>query len=644
LKKVFYILLFAATCLSLSAQETEISPKKKKKAWNPSEYLQIYSLDNHLGLKTIGQRDSMLNNFANSTAENDYSILNASTGTMGAPLQSQIYFDQTRDDNFLFSLPYDAYFLSPERLPFFNTKVPYATLNYRCHGTGATAESDFDGIFSINANKNINVTGYINYMRGRGLYNSQATRRIRSGIWGYYNGKWYSANVRFMYHNFDADENGGIQKSEYLTNDSLRGNLDPVQIPINLTNEAKSRYKSHYVTYQQKVHLAHIKQEVDSGKYEYKPIASILHTFNWTQNQKRYRESTPAPSGFYPISYTKGLTLDSALYNSINNTIGFQVNEGFSKYFPLNFIAYIQHHYLQYGYLNEGKMHKQSENEFWVGATLSKETGKNLLFNATAEVYAFGSTPGDFHISADVSTAWDIQENDEITFYANAKFCGITPSFFEEKYISRYYSWENHFKQKIKTSASAKFLWTNKFVDLGVGVNFDNETNHVYFNTDSTNFSQHSAPIQILAGNIDFNIHANIFHLDNKVIYQWSSNQDIVPLPTLSMYNNLYFQFALFKKALKLQVGVDMYYNTAYFAPIYNPALGIFQTQGAKKEQVGNYPLLSAYLSAKIYTARIFVKYYHFNASFMNHNYFSMPKYPYYNDRIQFGVSWNFYD
>jgi hypothetical protein len=87
-----------------------------------------------------------------------------------------------------------------------------------------------------------------------------------------------------------------------------------------------------------------------------------------------------------------------------------------------------------------------------------------------------------------------------------------------------------------------------------------------------------------------------------------------------------------------------MYYNTAYFAPIYNPALGIFQTQGAKKEQVGNYPLLSAYLSAKIYTARIFVKYYHFNASFMNHNYFSMPKYPYYNDRIQFGVSWNFYD
>ena len=86
---------------------------------------------------------------------------------------------------------------------------------------------------------------------------------------------------------------------------------------------------------------------------------------------------------------------------------------------------------------------------FCSDGVISKETGKNLLFNATAEVYAFGSMPGDFNISADVSTAWDIQENDEITFYANAKFCGITPSFFEEKYISRYYSWENHFKQKI---------------------------------------------------------------------------------------------------------------------------------------------------------------------------------------------------
>lgn len=60
-----------------------------------------------------------------------------------------------------------------------------------------------------------------------------------------------------------------------------------------------------------------------------------------------------------------------------------------------------------------------------------------------------------------------------------------------------------------------------------------------------------------------------IFHLDNEVTWQKSSNETVLPLPQLSLYHNFYILTKLAKKVLTVQLGVDVRYFTKYNAPAY---------------------------------------------------------------------------
>ena len=100
--------------------------------------------------------------------------------------------------------------------------------------------------------------------------------------------------------------------------------------------------------------------------------------------------------------------------------------------------------------------------------------------------------------------------------------------------------------------------------------------------------------------------------------------------------------FRMFKKTLQTQIGAEMDYHVAYYAPAYMPSIGAFYNQ--KEVKVGNYPLVSAYIAFRLYQARFYFKYYHLNAELSNHKYFSMAHYPLYGSRFQMGFVWYFYD
>lgn len=55
---------------------------------------------------------------------------------------------------------------------------------------------------------------------------------------------------------------------------------------------------------------------------------------------------------------------------------------------------------------------------------------------------------------------------------------------------------------------------------------------------------QHSGNIQIFSATLRQNFKLGILHLDNEITYQKTSNQDILPLPELVLYHNLYLKFA----------------------------------------------------------------------------------------------------
>ena len=130
------------------------------------------------------------------------------------------------------------------------------------------------------------------------------------------------------------------------------------------------------------------------------------------------------------------------------------------------------------------------------------------------------------------------------------------------------------------------------------------------------------------------------FALENHAVYQLSSSS-LLPLPTLSLYHNLYY-YDLWFKVLSVQLGVDMRYHTAYYAPVLVPATGQFRVQNTTR--VGNYPFMNVYANFHLKTVRFFVEYTNLGELFLDRNYFSMPNYPLNPAVLKFGISWNFYD
>ena len=69
------------------------------------------------------------------------------------------------------------------------------------------------------------------------------------------------------------------------------------------------------------------------------------------------------------------------------------------------------------------------------------------------------------------------------------------------------------------------------------------------------------------------------FHLDHRALFQLSSNPDVMPLPMLALDFRYYLQFDVVKNVMQMQIGADGRFTTKWYAPAYNPALGVFHRQ-----------------------------------------------------------------
>ena len=135
----------------------------------------------------------------------------------------------------------------------------------------------------------------------------------------------------------------------------------------------------------------------------------------------------------------------------------------------------------------------------------------------------------------------------------------------------------------------------------------------------------------------DFRV--GILNWNNKITYQTSSNQDVLALPKLAVYSNLFLLFKV-AKVLDVQFGIDCNYYTKYYAPGYQPATMGFYNQ--REVKVGGYPFMNLYANMKLKRARFYIMMSHVNQGLTGNNYFSMPHYPMNPRHFQMGVSIDF--
>ena len=577
--------------------------------------------------------DTLHLNFQDENALDRLSIANSYNGNLGSPIQPKVYFDQLPVNDFIFANAYLPYMMNVQNATFYNTKTPFTYLNYKTGGTTYRAEDNIKFLFTQNVNKNFNIGTTLDYLYSPGEYAYQGVNRFAGSFFGSYSGKHYSATALFSTNSLKGQESGGLEDPTSIYSSWSRKDL-----ATNLI--AQSDFKQNQIFYNHQYSIGierPIRISEDSVRMEYVPVTRFAHTFKYDKLSRRYYENS-VNNTFYTKTYLTGdITNDTTSLVTISNNLSVNMEEEFNKWLDFGLTAYVENEIQRFYYLQDTTLTTELESNTKIGGILSKQRGNAFKYNVLAEIDLLGYKIGDFLLKGDLGGFFKLW-NDSISLVANGFIRSDEPSKYYQYYRSNHFQWDNNFGKTYRTNVGGTFSIPTRNFSLNVSV--ENITNRVYFD-DTALPMQYGGNIQVLAANLKQDFHVGKFTLENNVIYQLSSQQSVLPLPTLALFHSLYYHDIWFK-VLSVQFGANVRYNTEYYAPAYMPATGQYYTQSDTK--IGNYPLINPYLNFHLKRTRFFLEYFNVNQLFMDGAYYSMPNYPMNPAIFKMGISWNFYD
>lgn len=403
------------------------------------------------------------------------------------------------------------------------------------------------------------------------------------------------------------------------------------------------------------------REEQDTSwlKNEYVPVTSFIHTLKF-DNYKRIYQAYKGAQDYYANSFDLSDQLggdsiyDQTKHFALKNTFAISMLEGFNKWAKAGLKAFATSEIRHFSLPDKTGATTYNEHQLSIGAALTKSQGRTLHFNAIAETWLVGTDAGQLKLDAHADLNFPLW-GDTVTLAATGFFHRLTPSFYYRHYHSRHLWWDNEDLDKmLHTRIQGTFTYQKTRTTLRIAA--DNIQNYTYFGSshevDSEgNRVQHAVNVRQAGANLNlFTVSlAQDFTLgpvnwENVITYQKSSHADVLPVPDINIYTNLYLRFKI-AHVLKCDFGADARYFTSYYAPDYMPALGQYTVQeGENKVKTGNYPIVNVYANFHLKHTRFFVMFSHVNAGSGDRNYFLTPHYPL-NDRIfRFGLSWNFFN
>lgn len=375
---------------------------------------------------------------------------------------------------------------------------------------------------------------------------------------------------------------------------------------------------------------------------EFVPVTSFIHTFKVERLRHRF-QAVESPNA--NANYNKfGVSRDSTTAFSVKNVFGIALLEGFNKYAKAGLTAYLSHKFSRYDLMNQDSIttDRFTEQEIYVGGELAKRQGKTLHYSVDGEIGIMDKALGQFQVNGNMDLNFRLWK-DTVNLMVRGFVKNTLPSFYMRHYHSNQFIWDNNDMEKeFRTRVEGELNIDRWGTNLRAGV--ENIKNYTYFNQNAVP-AQYSGNIQVISAILNQNFRIGIFHLDNEVVWQQSSDETLLPLPKLSLYSNFYILTKLAKKVLTVQVGADVRYFTKYHAPAYTPAIQQFHLQPDDDQvEIGGYPIVNIYANIHLKRTRLFAMYSHVNQGMGTRNSFLVPHYPINPSLFRIGVSWNFYD
>lgn len=633
---------------------------KKKKTFKPGS---AWTLSEPLGVHYPAPIDTLLYNYQRRSIPSMQSDAYATTGNLGAEGIDMIYFDRLPVSDFFFRDAVERWLPSFRKQKFYNVYIPMTLLSYNGGGDRYDSQERVAATFAGNVNRRIGIGGDIDFLYSRGSYEHQAAKNFAFGLSGYYLGDRYEAQAFYNHYNAAIQQNGGITDDLYITDPAeLQGGvskINPKSIPVNLKNALnRIRGDELYFNHAYKLGFHRTEQVNDTlTRKVFVPVTKFIHTLDYQSGTHVFRDrNAQEVQDFWENAYFNAdRTDDNTHYWQLSNTIGVAMIEGFHRWVKFGLSAYATYEYRHFRQASDYPRAEAGpdmeltplptdyipsrghQSLLWVGGQLTKQRGALLRYRADARFGLLGDVLGDIDINGELSTHFRLR-GDTASVTAYGFFRNKAQPYLLQKYISNNFVWSNDFNktQSFRVGGRIDIPWAKCRTTAHAG--FETIQNLVYFGTDGKP-RQNRGNVRVFTASIEQNFRFGIWNWNNRVTYQTTSDENVLPLPVLSVYSNMFLNFKAFK-ALEVQVGFDCDYYTRYRGLAFQPATMTFHTQD--KQLVGNYPFCNVYLTCKLYKVRFYVMGTHITQGWCGKRYFSVPGYPLNPRRFQLGLSIDF--
>ena len=585
-------------------------------------------------------------------------------GVAGSPVQYYNWFNRKSREKVSFYEALESWGHSPSDVTMYNTKTPYTELGY--FGT-IMADSDRESdnlhiLTSQNITPEFNFTLAYDRFGGGGILNNETTANKNTQVTANYLGKRYLAHAGYLYNGVSRTENGGIvdlrgirdttvnarELAVYLSGASskLKKNtlfLDQqYRIPFTFINRIRDRRRD----------STFVAEAAGDTLDRNITTAFIGHSTEYSTYRRWYTDavsaSNPLADGFYNNTHyiNPRASADSMRVQKLENRVFIRLQPWAEDAIVSKLNVGVGDRILNY-YAFDPTFTRTKHNVTWNSAYLYAGVEGSLReyihWDAKGEYVFLGDEINDVTLDANLQfSLYPFRRARKSPLNVDLHFDTSLdePEYYHQHMYTNHFKWDNDFSKQSVTRLQGRLSIPRWKLEAGVG--YALLANNVYYDTLGV-IRQNTTPMSILSADLHKELVLGVLHLDNRVLFQLSSNPDVIPLPTLAVNLKYFLQFNVSGGAMIMQIGANGLYNTEWHSPSWNPALGVFHNQ--VENLYTNGPYVDAFVNMQWKRATIFVKMQNVNQGWpmKKNDYFSADRYINTQRMLKLGVYWPFY-
>jgi hypothetical protein len=636
----FYGIVVAQSNVRSGAMDSSENPEaklsEKEKADVIPSKIKVWRLSDDYDDTISDVLDTLSINFHNYDPIYKQNISNTSLGFVGSPYVANEFFKRSSNPDFYFLRHLKAYSLHMPETKYYNTTTVFSTLEYSQNlSDNLVPEQRFAAFFTRNIDPFTNIGFRFDVLKMKGQYKTQGAHHKYLNVFASRNTVRYNGYLSLIKGGNKVTENGGISDA------SINTSLSPSSLLVKMVNGLESDITSLnvFTSHEYNIGKKSILYGVDSVSSEvFKPLVGFQYTAEYA-NYKRKVTEPWVETSFFDTTYisTNAKHIDSMLFSRFYHTFQIKALENAEKKFTFGKRAFIDNelvtatHPVAYG------IRKFTYSNVAAGAEIYRSNSAFLNWKAKGRLVILGRNLGDAKLEGNIDKSFVIFK-DSVLLYAEGWYADKSANIYEEHFVSNHYKWDNDFRKQHEVVIKGKLDIPS--LRINGGLDYQLLSNYIYNNAQSIP-DQYTNEFSVLGAWLKKDFVLWRFGWENKAVWQQSSDQTVLRIPTWCLHSRFYYSHYLFK-VMQIQLGAEVYFHTAFKADKYNPATTMFYLQDEK--EIGGFPVINVFANAKLKRTSAFVRMMHANSDINGYNFFTSPGYPLGQKVIRFGFLWSFYD